>query len=151
MNFRGLFLHWIFESWATTTCDRPLEISCCLSCLWFDELAQSSWQEDYFYWNNLQQHKRSWRSLDLWDGHSPGRAAKSLNGGTTMQFHRQGVKPRQGENLAWGHTKQDLSPKCPPPSTVPLSPELSIQTSRIHMFNITLSTRNHGCDSEITF
>lgn len=145
MNFRGPFLHWIFESWATTTCDRPLEISCCLSCLWFDELAQSSWQEDYFHWNNLQQHGRSWRSL--WDGHSPGRAAKRLNGGTTRLFHGQGVKPRQGENLAWGHTEQDLSPKSP----VPLSPKLSIQTSWVHMFNNSLSTSNHGCDSEITF
>lgn len=115
MNFRGPFLHLIFESWVTATCDRPLEISCCLSCLWFDELARSSWQEDYFYWNNIQQHKRSWRSPDQWDGHSPGSAAKGPNGGTTTLFHRQGVKPRQGEDLAWGHAKQDLSPKSPRP------------------------------------
>lgn len=141
MNFRGPFLHWIFGSWATATCDRPLEISCCLPCLWFDELARSSWQEDYFYWNNIQQHKRSWRSPDLWDGHSPGSAGKGLNEGTTTQ----------GENYAWGHAKQDLSPKFPPPSTVPLSPRLSIQTSWVHMFNIPLSTGNHGCDSKINF
>lgn len=115
MNFQGPFLHWIFASWATATCDRPLEISCCLSCLWFDELARSSWQEDYFHWNNIQQHKRSWRSLDLWDGHSPGSAVKRQNG-TTALIHGQGVKPRQGENLAWGHAKQDLSPKSPPPN-----------------------------------
>lgn len=125
MNFQGPFLHWIFESWATATCDRPREISCCLSCLWFDELARSFWHADYFYWSNISQHKRSWRSPD----HPGGMDAAPLvrprgwgcTGGPVMLLRRRGAKPRRGEELARSHAKQDLSPKSPKPGTVPLS------------------------------
>lgn len=120
MNFRGPFRHWIFESWATATCDRPREISCCLSCLWFDELARSSWHADYFYWSNIQQHKRSWRSPDRRGGMDTALLLQQRSRGRTgepvMLLRRRDAKPYWGEELARGHAKQDLSPKSPSPA-----------------------------------